>query len=221
MDPELAPKKGIGTAGSLLILIFGGGAALVIISLFLTGLAQKELLPRLRERTGKAVAAATEKAKHGPLGRLTGEKTETAGRTSLAPADSAGSATRGDSLAALTTQLETQRAFLEREKSELLRVRSGIDSVMSRYSTAQGSELTRQAKLLAGMRPEEAAAVMESMDDAAISALVGKMSSRSASRTLAKLDARRVARLSMAAISGGDPGEFFAPGAAADGEPRQ
>jgi flagellar motility protein MotE (MotC chaperone) len=175
--------------GSLLLLVLGGGAALVVAVLFLTGLAQREIIPRIRERADRAVAMATKKA-----------PPPAENKASLAvPSDSLPQS-GADSLEALRTQVETQRQFLERQKQDLTRMRGSIDSLVGGYEARQGAELKRQAKLLAGMKAEEAARILQAMDDATVSALLARMNARAAALVLPKLDASRVARLTMAAI---------------------
>jgi flagellar motility protein MotE (MotC chaperone) len=188
-------ESGASPLGSILALVFGGGAALVVLSLFLTGLAQNEIIPRVRDRAARAVAAHT-------------PRKEPAAAVSATPIDTLRTAPR-DSLEALATQMETERQFLDGRKDELTRLRGGIDSLLTKHQEAQSKELIRQAKLLASMRPEEAAQVLAAMDDATVSALLETMNARAASKVLAKLDAQRVARLSMAAIGVGETESFL------------
>jgi flagellar motility protein MotE (MotC chaperone) len=188
-------ERGASTVGSLLVLIFGGGAALVIIVLFMTGLAQKEIVPRIRQRAERALAVATKKAQP-PAESVAAPQS---------PSDSL-RASEADSLEALRAQVETQRQFLDRQKQDLVRMRGTIDSLVTAYQGRQNAELNRQAKLLAGMKAEEAARILEVMDDATISAILARMNARAAGKVLPKLDTSRVARLTMAAIGTMDVG---------------
>lgn len=163
---------------------------MVVLALFLTGLAQKEILPRMRARAEKAMAQHVRKPEPAP-------QEETALIDSVGPAPV-------DSLEALRTQMETQRRFLESQKDEMARLRGGVDSLLALHEQVQGKELARQAKLLAGMRAEEAAKILEAMDDATLSALLQAMNARAAAKVLARLDAGRAAQLAMVAIGAGE-----------------
>jgi len=182
-----AGQEGAGTVGSILTLLLGGGAVMVVLMLFLTGLAQKEILPRIQRRAERAVAAATRKA---------APQQEAAAATSSDSLRQAGA----DSLEALRAQIETQKRLLQRRKEDLNRMRTGIDSLLAAYRTGQDKEIGRQAKVIGAMRPEEAAQVLEVMDDHTVSALLQRMDTRAAGKILAKLDALRAARLTMASI---------------------
>ncbi len=181
--------------------VLGGGAAMVVVALFLTGVAQREIVPRIRARAEEAITRSTAALRPAP-----------AAETEV-PADTVAAAPQ-DSLSALRVQIETERVFLEAQKQELAQMRAGVDSAMAERRRAQGTELGRQAKLLAGMKPVEAARILAAMDDASVAALLAKMNARAASKVMAQLDATRVARLALAAI--GDAPAEAAPGTATE-----
>jgi flagellar motility protein MotE (MotC chaperone) len=182
-------ERGASNVLSFLILIFGGGAVMVLAVLFMTGLAQREIVPKIRQRAERAVAMATKKAR----------PPQESAPAAQSPSDSLRQS-EADSLEALRAQMDTQKQFLDRQRQELARIRTDIDSLVGAYQGRQNAELNRQAKLLAGMKAEEAARILEVMDDATVSALLGRMNARAAGKVLPKLDASRVARLTMAAI---------------------
>jgi flagellar motility protein MotE (MotC chaperone) len=191
-------ERGASTIGSILLLIFGGGAVLVVVLLFMTGLAQREIVPRIKARAEQAMAAATQKAQPAPA------------ETAAVAADST-LHSGADSLEALRTQVETQKRFMEEQRQELSKMRGTLDSLVTRYTGGQNQELNRQAKLLAAMNADDAARILQAMDDATVSALLGRMNARAAAKLLPKLDASRVAHLAMAAIGTTDLGAAVDP----------
>lgn len=95
---------------------------------------------------------------------------------------------------ALLAQIETEKSNLTREREELERLRDRIDTLVASIQSVQTEAVSRQAKLLAGMKAEDAGRVMSSMDDATALAILDKMNARAASGLLSKLDPRRAAR---------------------------
>jgi flagellar motility protein MotE (MotC chaperone) len=190
--PSVRPagREGAGAVGSFLLLVVGGGLAMVVIGLFLTGLAQEHIIPYFKERAEGAMNQAKEKAEETVAGLQKAEQ------DSLPEVQ----APEADSLAAFLTQAETQKKFLEERKRELEGIRSEIDALLTQSESAQDEELMRQSKLLAGMRPAEAAKVLAMMDDGSVRGILGAMNSRAAAKVVAQMDARRVARLSMTAL---------------------
>ncbi len=225
-------QAGSSSLGSLLGLLFGGGAALVVAALFMTGLAQRQIMPWARARAERAMERATSAVKPGsnaptvgavgglgatgaaPLaggtppraggtagGTGTGGGAGTAGGTGN-PADTA--AAQGDSLQALSVQIETQKAFLAQREAVLTRMRAGIDSLHQANKGIDDTERKRQAKLIGAMKPDEAARVLEQMDDATLALLLDAMNAKAAAKVMAKLDAGRMARLASRALHKGE-----------------
>ena len=202
--------------GSLLGLLFGGGAILVVAALFMTGLAQREILPRIRaraeravDRAGSAVDRAGSAVKLGgkaPAGDAASDAAGV-GPSGLAAAvgDSAGTGGMlSDSIQTLSHQIETQKSFLVEREAELKRIRAGIDSVQKKTDVIDDAELKRQAKLFAAMKAEEAAMVLSAMDDATLALVLDAMNAKAAAKVMGKLDAGRVARLASAALRKGE-----------------
>jgi len=182
-------SEGAGAAGSFFLLVIGGGLTMVVIGLFLTGLAQEQIIPYFRNRAQTAMEGAKRKVE---------EKISPAAETE--PEAQVPVEEEIDLLAAFLTQAETLRRMLEEERRELEVVRARIDSLRAVSAADQNEELTRQAKLLAGMRPDEAARVLSMMDDGSVRGIITAMNSRDAAKVVAQMDARRVARLSMTAL---------------------
>jgi len=182
-------ESGAGTVGSLIGLVLGGGLVMLVLALFLTGLAQKEIIPRLEAKVDATLAASRQKLSPKPKPEAASADSSLARKSSPA-----------DSLEALLTQMETQRKALDDEKADLARMRGTVDSLLTEYRGVQSKQTSRQAKLLAGMNPDEAARVCDAMDDASVSTLLNQMNVRLASQVLAKLDSRRAARLTLASM---------------------
>ena len=211
-------QAGSSPLGSLLGLLLGGGALLVVAALFMTGLAQREILPRVRARADRAMeraAAAVKPGSKAPAGGAAGPAGATGGTSGPAgtrmdglaagAADSAGTggASR-DSVQTLSAQIETQKSFLSQREAELKRMRAGIDSLQQKTDVVDATELKRQAKLFAAMKAEEAAPVLGAMDDATLALLLDAMNAKAAAKVMAKLDVGRVARLASRAVHKGE-----------------
>lgn len=213
-------ERGASPLGSVLALLFGGGAAMVVIALFMTGLAQNTILPGVRARAERAVQGVRLGGGGAPADSAA--SAEEGGAAADGAAVSGAEAAAEDSLVALRSQLETEKVFLAERERELQRLRGGIDSLLNGRQALQEAELKRQAKLLAAMRAEEAARVLEAMPDDLVQALLAQMNARAASKVLGKLDPVRVARLSTRAMTQADLSSLVAApeaGANASEEP--
>jgi flagellar motility protein MotE (MotC chaperone) len=195
-------QTGSSPLGSILGLLFGGGAAMVVVALFMTGLAQRQIIPWARARAERAMERATSAVQPGTKASTAGTAP---GNGSAARADSArGGAFPADSLQALSAQLETQKVFLAQRTAELGRMRAGIDSLREKSGTIDDLERKRQAKLFAAMKTDEAARVLGQMDDATLAMLLDAMNAKAAAKVLGKLDPGRVARLASRAVHRGE-----------------
>jgi flagellar motility protein MotE (MotC chaperone) len=193
-------RGGYATVPSLIGVAFGSAVAFFIAALFATGIAQKRLLPRIQERIQAIHAENPVETGAGapgqvPAGAAGGPQAETAQTRTERTAER-------DSLDALLFRIETQRGFLQEQELELTGLRGSIDSLLARFETVQNEKVARQAKLFAGMGPDDAAKVLSAMDDTSLQAILGKMNVRAASQVMAALDPRRLARLSMEGING-------------------
>jgi flagellar motility protein MotE (MotC chaperone) len=173
-----------------------------VAALFMTGLAQRQIMPWARARAERALERATSAVKPGSKAPAGGAGMEDLAATA---ADSAGTggASR-DSIQALSVQIETQKSFLAQREAELKRMRAGIDSLQQKTDVVDDAELKRQAKLFAAMKAEEAALVLGAMDDATLALLLDAMNAKAAAKVMAKLDAGRVARLTSRAVHKGE-----------------
>ena len=185
---------------------------MVVVALFMTGLAQRQIIPLVQERAARAMErakSAVTPGDKGPAGGVAGES-GMPGATSgegagAAVAGAAGSvAAAGDSMLALSEQIETEKSFLAQRQEELQRMRAGIDSLQQKAAVVDDAELKRQAKLFAAMKADEAAPVLAQMDDATLAMLLGAMNPKAAAKVMARLDATRIARLASQAVHRGD-----------------
>jgi flagellar motility protein MotE (MotC chaperone) len=218
-------QAGSSPLGSILGLLFGGGAALVVAALFMTGLAQRQIVPWARSRAEQAVARATSAVKPGSKTSETlasdgtggagpaGSASPTGGASpagvAASPADSV--AAQGFTLQALSAQIETQKTFLAQREAELTRMRAGIDSLHQASSGIDDAERKRQAKLLSAMKPDEAARVLGQMDDATLAVLLDAMNAKAAAKVMARMDPARMAKLTTRAVFKGEMTGVIAP----------
>jgi hypothetical protein len=198
-------QAGSSPLGSILGLLLGGGAALVVAALFMTGLAQRQIMPWARARAEQAVERATTAVKPGSQPPAGGAAGAGAGDLAGRAVDSTATAGAGrDSAQSLAVQIETQKSFLAQREAELKRMRAGIDSLQQKSVAVDATELKRQAKLFAAMKAEEAALVLGAMDDATLALLLDAMNAKAAAKVMARLDAARVARLASRAVHKGE-----------------
>lgn len=178
---------------------------LVVAALFMTGLAQREILPRVRARAQRAMDRATSAVKPGSKAPADGAGGVGVDSLTAGASDSAGvgGASR-DSVQTLSSQIETQKSFLAQREADLKRIRAGIDSLQQKTDVIDDTELKRQAKLFAAMKPAEAALVLGAMDDATLGLLLDAMNAKAAAKVMARLDAGRVARLASRAVHKGE-----------------
>ena len=175
-------QEGMGTIPAFFLISISAFAVFLVAAMFVTGVAQRYLIPILKQ---KAVGLVDKVERRGPAPPVAGDSAVVA-----AP----------DSLRGLLTQIDTERARLEEEKLELRALRGSIDSVVVEFRNRQNAEAARQAVLFAKMLPEDAAQIMQALDDAALNAVLARMTPKAASRVMSKLDPARLARLAMEGI---------------------
>jgi len=102
-------------------------------------------------------------------------------------------------------RLEALRLETNKALEEIARERKRIEDLVDRNSDSQDKQIAALAEVYGGMRPEEAAPILLSLDDAMVVRILRKIpESRSTSKlmaALAALDVRRAARLT--ALLGG------------------
>lgn len=175
-------QAGMGTIPAFFLISISAFVVFLVAAMFVTGVAQRYLIPILKQ---KAVGLANRLEGRAPVQPALVDSS-----TSEAP----------DSLRSLLTQIETERTRLDEEKLELRSLRGSIDSVVVEFRSRQNAEAARQAVLFAKMQPEDAALIMQGLDDPALNAVLTRMTPKAASRVMAKLDPARLARLAMEGI---------------------
>ena len=185
MTRRLGSESGMAGLFSMLMTVVGFFLVAVVVTLYVTGLAQSHVLPLVQSRVDAVMSGLPFVGDDGASDQVAAPER---GRT---PADS---------LESLVTQLETEKAFLAGRAQALDRQRAQIDSVVTALQGIQSQEVLRQAKLYAAMKPEEAARILYSLDDATLVAILKGMNARAASKIMGRLDPRRLARLSMEGV---------------------
>ncbi|MFN8548495.1 MAG: hypothetical protein U0527_11200 [Candidatus Eisenbacteria bacterium] len=186
-------EEGMGTIPAFFLISLSAFLVFLVAAMFMTGVAQRYLVPILKQ---KAIGLAD---------TVEGRK------PAASAADSSAADAPADSLRGLLTQIETERTMLDQEKLELRTLRGSIDSLMVNFKQTQSSEATRQAALLGKMLPDEAALILEQMDDASLNAVLTRMTPKQASRVMSKLDPSRMARLAMQGIGTETMADLSAP----------
>jgi flagellar motility protein MotE (MotC chaperone) len=176
-------ELGASTILSMAIVVLGGGLVMLVATLFLTGLAQERIIPMIQTRIDQAVSGSP--SDEAPADSLVVEESE----PTPDPAD------------VLLAQIDTQKVFLQAQERELQWMRGQVDSLVAELQTLHNAEVTRQAKLFAAMKPDDAASVLASVDDPTLVAILKAMNARAASQVAAKIHPRRLAKLSMEGIA--------------------
>jgi len=203
-----------GAAGPLGLLAVFVAAAIVltVVMLFVTGVAQQGILPRVRARALRAVnpapvdSALVQSQVPGAPAAGPGEP-QTAGGIAPGSEDPA----TGPLPAASEAQLDSLRTLKDQ-------IRVGRESLDDRFSTVHQEALRLEreraladeeaerrlrtlAKVYSSMKPEAAARVMASLDDTTFARVLAKLDRRQAAKVLALLDPERVARFTQEAAT--------------------
>ncbi len=180
-----------GAAGLAGMLIIFAASALVItlVMLFVTGVAQRGILPRLKGKADRAVPEAI-----------------AAGDAVTSPLDADalggdGSPSTLDSLRALREQIRVERVTLEDQIQELDGTRQRLQDERELAEEAATVRIASLAKVYSRMKPEVAARVMVYLDDETFAQVFAKLNQRQAAKIVAYLDPGRIARLTQKAAS--------------------
>jgi len=174
-------EAGITTILSMLAVVVGSGLVMLVATLFLTGLAQERIIPLIQMRIDQAISGKPAESASDSLASVE--------ETALPSPD------------ALMAQIETQKMYLQSQERELQAMRAQIDSLVAELETLHNDEVTRQAKLFAAMKPDDAASVLAAVDDPTLVAILKAMNARAASQVASKIHPRRLAKLSMEGIA--------------------
>jgi flagellar motility protein MotE (MotC chaperone) len=214
-----------GAAGPLgLLAVFVATAiVLTVVLLFVTGVAQQGILPRIRARALRVaqpeVADSTASQAAETAGHAAADHPAAAGAgapSEHAPAVGSGAVGEGapgagaglagdqagaDSLRTLREQIRVGRQALD-ERIAAVQEESAL-AAQQRAQADEESErrLRTLAKVYSSMKPEAAARVMASLDDTTFARVLQKLDKRQAAKVLALIDPERVARLTQEAAN--------------------
>ena len=124
-------------------------------------------------------------------------------------------------------RLEALKLETDKAKEEITQERRRIEELVGKNTEIQDKQIASLAEVYGGMRPEEAAPILLSLDNALVVRILRKIpETRSTSKlmaALAALDVQRAATLTALlggkALPGGKEKEKSGPAAAADGKP--
>jgi flagellar motility protein MotE (MotC chaperone) len=206
-----------GAAGPLgLLAVFVATAmVLTVVLLFVTGVAQQGILPRVRARALRAlnpVPADSTAAQTQGQESATQEASTSAEPQSAEAAPEAGGAPAGgaapalsqaqlDSLRTLNDQIRVGRESLEDRISTVHQEAVRLEQERSAADEEADRRLKTLAKVYSSMKPEAAARVMASLDDTTFARVLSQLDRRQAAKVLALLDPERVARLTQEAAT--------------------
>jgi|GEM_PF-1515314 len=176
---EKNERGGVNILGMLAI-FFATAIVIAVLMLFITGVAQQSLIPRLKARSERAVPEPI------PTLATPTEKTADSTETTIAQLDS---------LRALKQQIRIEQealdqriANIQQESADLVDQRKGADK-----DTA--TRIAKLAKIYSGMKPAAAAQVMAYLDDEIFMRVFTKIKPAQAAKIMAYSDPVRMARL--------------------------
>ena len=180
-----APRQR-GAAGPLgLVAVFIACAVvLTIIMLFATGVAQRGILPRLRNRAATAVSVEEAPA------------TAAGARAGASATFEVGSAPAAiDSLRALKQQVRIEQQRLQERIDRMSEATSQMKEARGIADEDAQKRTADLAKIYSSMKPQSAAMVMVNLDDVTFQKVLAKLNTRQAAKILSFVDPVRVARL--------------------------
>ena len=183
-----------GAVGILGILAVFAASAIVItlVMLFVTGLAQRQLLPRMRIRAEQALPekpVSEADALLAPAG-VTGAPPSVG--EPAAPKWSPGAL---DSLKALKQQIRIGQEGLDARLEEVRRMTEQLQKERATADEAADARMAEMAKVYSNMKPQAAAQVMAYLDDKTFKQVFDQLNKRQAAKILAFINPARVARL--------------------------
>ncbi len=184
-----APRER-GAAGPVgMIAVFLATAVVItLIMLFATGVAQRSILPRLKNRSSEAVptvpVAPSTAAGNAQQSAPDGEH--------LSPDQIAAAS---DSLRALRQQVRLEQLRLQEQVDRLAEVTEEIESAREAANREADERVADLSKVLSSMKPQAAARIMVNLDDETFKRVLDQLNVRQAAKALAYIDPVRVARI--------------------------
>ncbi|MFH1144396.1 MAG: hypothetical protein V1774_07640 [Candidatus Eisenbacteria bacterium] len=174
-----------------LLATFAATAVVITIGmLFVTGVAQRTILPRLKQRAANAVPVAVVPAADSSALLVAGSP--------AAPAAAPGAI---DSLRALREQMQLEQEQMEQTEADLRSTISAWESQRQEADTQADGRLRDLAKIYGNMKPEAAARVMARLDDHTFERVFARIEKRQAAKILSLLDPERAAQLARRAAN--------------------
>mgnify|MGYP006281948247 CR=1 FL=1 len=184
-----APRER-GAAGPVgMIAVFLATAVVItLIMLFATGVAQRSILPRLKNRSSEAVPAV-------PVApaTATGHVQQSAPDGEHLSPDQIAAAS--DSLRALRQQVRLEQLRLQEQVDRLAEVTEEIESAREAANREADERVADLSKVLSSMKPQAAARIMVNLDDETFKRVLDQLNVRQAAKALAYIDPVRVARI--------------------------
>lgn len=200
-----------GEAGALGVLVVFLASAVVLtgVMLFVTGVAQKGILPRVKARALRGIPEQT-----GPEAAVAGVQPETTSvQVMPIPAEPGEvvevewSAGQLDSLRALKQQIRVGQEAMDARIAEIRREAARLEEERTIADKAAARRISNLAKIYSSMKPEAAARIMVHLDDETFTLVFNKINSRQAAKIFVFVDPARIARLTrMAATSATEQG---------------
>jgi len=189
--------KGGGNIVGLLATFAASALVITVVMLFVTGVAQRGILPR-RQRRAVPAGPANEPAPAGATASAAADSS--AGRA----ADPAFALLVADSLRALRDQVQMEQERLAAQNSALEQTMGSWQTARKESAAEADRRLADLAKIYGNMKPEAAARVLARLDDETFERVLARIEKRQAAKILALLDPERVARLTRRAAAGGE-----------------
>jgi flagellar motility protein MotE (MotC chaperone) len=103
---------------------------------------------------------------------------------------------RPDTTKALIDSLQIQLTQMRTEKAELEKIKSDVTQLLKAKSKADSLQLYNLAKMYDGVDPDQLATVMSNMNDSLITVILPRLKSQKAGKILQSMPADRAARIS-------------------------
>lgn len=183
-----APRER-GAAGpvGMLVVFLASAVVITLIMLFATGVAQRSILPRLKNRSSEAVPV-TPAASEG----ATGGAGESAAGDLASPQQIAAAS---DSLRALRQQVRLEQLRLQEQVARLAEATDEIESAREAANQEADERVADLSKVISSMKPQAAARIMVNLDDDTFKRVLDELNVRQAAKVLAYIDPVRVARI--------------------------
>jgi flagellar motility protein MotE (MotC chaperone) len=171
------------------IIFLATAIILAVVMLFVTGVAQRSIIPRLKARSERAVPEA--------LPQMVAEGGQTAGEFD----ERAATAAAIDSLRALREQVRIEQAALD---TRIATYEEMVEELMAARRVADEdttAEIASIAKVVSNMKPIAAANVLAGLDDISFMRVFKKLNQTKAAKILTYIDPVRISRLFQDAVT--------------------